>query len=628
MRILAAAIGATLLQQAALAQTLTLEGPYWGDPAAWSGGQLPTSQQDVDATSTCGGSCVSLSIRTLQGAAIQASAGDVDATGRQIGIGPGASLNVASLQASGVTMTGGQLTARGGTIIPGTTTIRSNGTLGASLFTGGGTFQLGDVTFIDGSLELRGTGSMVNPQTGVMAIRNNQTDFDRTGSIDLYFEYSFTNAGVMDFQGPSQLGNFPSPGTAGTSFFNMATGAIEASDPLSLGLPTVIAPQVGNDGRIAVSSGTLRLAGGGRHAGFPVGPAGTSAVLDASGTGVLELLGDHTIAGIGGLPPGQRATVNVTGSGVVQLGGFFTPATMAVESDAVLATSVAQFFQNAPLTVRQGGTALNSGGFYAFDTLAVEDGATLVNQGFMQLAATLENAGVVEIAGAAVVLGQGSYLQSAGRTTIDTAALVDLTIVPGQEGSFQQFDGSTTVDGLLRAGDIAFLGGTVAGSGTIEYVNSLNVDGAVLFGPGLTVRPGNSPGVLTINGNLEAAGAIFDIEIAGRDAGTLFDQLVVNGHANLDGATVNFQFIDGFLPTAGDLFDWLVTSGGAFGLDTATVRFFSDAGTIDGFLESDGRLFINTVTPIPLPPAAWTLGAALLALGSLARRRAASPPPA
>ncbi|MBL8226619.1 MAG: hypothetical protein JNM50_14935 [Chromatiales bacterium] len=621
MRILAAALGATLLPQVALAQTFTLEGPYWGDPSAWDGGQLPTSQENVDATSTCGGNCVSLTIGTPGGAAIQGQARSVDATGRALTIGPGASLNVASLDAASLTMRGGTLTNRGVGpgfgVRPGVTTIQSNGALGASVFSGPGTFTLGDITFVDGSLELRGTGtsSLVNPETGLMTIRNNQTDFDQTGALDLYFESTFDNAGVVDIQGPSQIGSFPSQGGL-VQVYNRSTGTLQASDPLSLGLPTRIFPFVDNAGRIAVSSGTLTLASGGYHEGVPLVPAGSSAQLEASGPGVLELWGSHQIGG---------GTVNITGSGTVQLGGLgaTSPTSLYVGGGAVLGTSSNAFFQNAPLTIQSGGQLLNSGNLYAFDTLTVEAGGGLANQGSMQLAGTFDNTGSVTLSGFGSLSGQGTYLQRDGakftRTTIGSSAALDLTIIAGQEGSFRQEGGTTVVNGLLRAGVVEFLAGTVGGSGTIEYTGGLT--SAVTFGADLTVQPGNSPGILTINGNLDAAGAIFDIEVAGLDPGTLFDQLVVNGDANLDGATVNFRFLDGFLPTPGDTFAWLAVSGFASGLDTLTVSFFSDAGTIGGFLLGDGSLYVDSVTPVPLPPAAWALGSAVLALGAAGRRR-------
>jgi hypothetical protein len=242
-----------------------------------------------------------------------------------------------------------------------------------------------------------------------------------------------------------------------------------------------------------------------------------------------------------------------------------------------------------------------------------------------------ENAGRVRIPGVvdpangiATVVAADEFIQDQqGTPTLGQTP--ELVIDPDGElrvGTFTQLDGDTVVNGLLRGEVVQFLAGTVGGSGIIEYTGSLT--GAVIFGAGLTVQGGNSPGILTINGNLEAAGAIFDIEVAGTDPGTLFDQLVVNGDANLTDATVNFRFIDGFLPTPGDTFDWLVVSGFATGLDTLTVSFFSDLGTVEGFLDGNGRLFVDTVTPIPLPPAAWALGSALLALGGAARRRSAT----
>jgi hypothetical protein len=608
MRILAATVGVTLLQQVALATNLTLEGSYWGDPAAWSGGQLPTTiTQDVNATSTCGGSCESLFVSTPQGAPIQAVAGNVNADGRSVYIGPGASLRVQSLQSTSLTMTGGRLTnTLGGIVSPGTTIIRSNGALGATQFTGAGTFQLGNVTFVDGALELRGTGRLVNPETGLMSIRNNQTDFDRTGSFDLYFEFGFTNAGVVDFQGPSQVGNFPSPNSRGTEFLNTASGTIRASDPLASGLPTRIFPFVDNLGRIEVSSGTLTLVNGGTH-------TGSSAVLEASGNGVLELWSAHQI---------DDGVVNVTGSGTVVVGGSpFSASSLSVGGTATLAISVAGFFQSAPMTVQSGGSVLNTGNFYAFDALAVDGGGTLRNDSFMQLAGTIENAGTVILDGFSLILGDGDYTQTGGSTHIGPSAVMNLTLpLPDEvrEGTFQQQGGTTIVDGLLRAGSVEFLAGTVGGSGIIEYTGSLT--SAVIFGAGLTVQGGNSPGILTINGNLEAAGAIFDIEVGGLEPGTLFDQLVVNGDANLTDATVNFRFLDGFLPTPGDTFNWLAVSGFTSGLDTLTVSFFSDAGTIGGFLLGDGSLYVDSVTPVPLPPAAWALGSAVLALGVVRRR--------
>ena len=51
--------------------------------------------------------------------------------------------------------------------------------------------------------------------------------------------------------------------------------------------------------------------------------------------------------------------------------------------------------------------------------------------------------------------------------------------------------GTTTVNGLLAMEHGAFLSGTLKGSGTVK---------GNIISTGATVKPGNSPGILTING--------------------------------------------------------------------------------------------------------------------------------
>ena len=83
-------------------------------------------------------------------------------------------------------------------------------------------------------------------------------------------------------------------------------------------------------------------------------------------------------------------------------------------------------------------------------------------------------------------------------------------------------------------------GGTLGGVGT--------VNGNVLCSAGGSVSPGNSPGILSINGNLTVNGTLI-MEIAGRGdnmgggpgvAGTDFDQIVVSGSAIISNLSVLF----------------------------------------------------------------------------------------
>ena len=77
-------------------------------------------------------------------------------------------------------------------------------------------------------------------------------------------------------------------------------------------------------------------------------------------------------------------------------------------------------------------------------------------------------------------------------------------------------------------------GATISGSGS---VGNLTVDS------GAFVNPGNSPGILTVNGAYNQAGTLVT-EITGLNAGTQHDQVVVNGAVSLTGS-LNVQFTGG-----------------------------------------------------------------------------------
>jgi hypothetical protein len=71
--------------------------------------------------------------------------------------------------------------------------------------------------------------------------------------------------------------------------------------------------------------------------------------------------------------------------------------------------------------------------------------------------------------------------------------------------------------------------------------------GALTINSGGFVTPGNSPGILTVNGNYSQAG-LYTAEIAGTTAGTGHDQIDVTGTVNLTGATLATLFSGSYSP--------------------------------------------------------------------------------
>lgn len=148
--------------------------------------------------------------------------------------------------------------------------------------------------------------------------------------------------------------------------------------------------------------------------------------------------------------------------------------------------------------------------------------------------------------GDAVFNADASYTVALDRDeTTDTVAINAGTVSI-------DFDGHTltALNGLTVAS-----GATLQGSGTI--IGDVENDG--------TINPGSSPGSVVINGNyLHLPGGKLVIEIGGITPGIDFDQFFVTGDMTLDGMLV-FEFINGYQPQPGDLFDFLhvegVTSG-------------------------------------------------------------------
>ena len=139
-------------------------------------------------------------------------------------------------------------------------------------------------------------------------------------------------------------------------------------------------------------------------------------------------------------------------------------------------------------------------------------------------------------------------------------------------------------DVLTGGGTIDVQAGTLSGGGTVGG----NVDNS-----GGTIAPGNSPGVLTVNGNLNnAAGGTIAMEIEGTDGpgeAQGHDQIQVTGNSTLDG-TLNINpgsgYSDPTVRAARDNFTLISSAGGSTGA-FATVNYNGTALSAD-FTGSNG----------------------------------------
>ena len=195
-------------------------------------------------------------------------------------------------------------------------------------------------------------------------------------------------------------------------------------------------------------------------------------------------------------------------------------------------------------------------------SLRVEDGARVHSQlGILGLGGSITATAYVGGAG----LGQPAYWRVGHDLQVGHA------IGDGSPGAL-----TIAVDGAVSVGEIDAVAGSLvignsgslSGHGTIIAPGGVGVAGGVNNFAG-TVSPGNSPGVLTIEGDYtQGAAGVLAIEIGGLEAGYDYDQLAVTGAVSFaPGAKIRVTFIDSnpddavaetFIPRTGDVFSFLV----------------------------------------------------------------------
>jgi len=220
---------------------------------------------------------------------------------------------------------------------------------------------------------------------------------------------------------------------------------------------------------------------------------------------------------------------------------------------------------------------------------------------------------------------QGAYTLANGNLTVTR----DMYVGCNGTGSFYQSGGSVKVDNNLTIGSTGsydFEGGQLQVTGTLFNNGWLQGSGVIngnVSVTGGTVHPGNSPGVLTINGTYSNTGTLaIDVLKVTRTAvaGTDFSQLKVTGTAAL-GGTLQIDTLPGAVLVAGQEIDILSSAGltGTFASVTGTEAslFYSlrYSGT-DVFLVAEQ----NLNAPVPLPSGLLLLAPGLAGLAALRRR--------
>jgi len=365
-----------------------------------------------------------------------------------------------------------------------------------------------------------------------------------------------------------------------------------------------------------------------------------------SGTGSLTNNGTLSIGSAGSSNPAQLAVndsaqlvnngyLQLTGAGSILVhGGAFTNAAngnmvMTVQSTPQVSVDGSGSFVNQGMVSQFSGdvgvavtnpnltpSITNQGTWtvYAPATLTVQSGLFTNAAG-----ATFNNAGgAVHVLAAGQVVSDGTFTNS-GTVTIDAGASFS------GAGTYTQTAGLTKVYGTLSMPTIYNQGGSFGGSGTVNgsLLDPLDVP-VNFYNQGGMIAPGD-PTRLTIDGNLYFSSGVLDVKIAGVNN---LDQLDVTGITDITGGTLELDFMDGFAPQKGDVYEFLLGNNiGPALFASVIVTGLQPGFQYDLTAGTDGSIDLTAindgVAAVPLPSSVWLLCSGVLLLLFMGRRESA-----
>lgn len=460
---------------------------------------------------------------------------------------------------------------------------------GTNIYTGGTTINAGTLQLGNGET----TGSIAGDVTNnaILAVdRSDTVTFDNvvsgtgalqqngTGTLVLTGTNTFTGGTTIN-AGTLQIGNGATTGSIVGDVINNSVLAVDRSDAPVLsgaisgtgalrqnGTGTFVLTGTNTyTGGTTISAGTLQIGNGGTT-GSIVGAVINNSILAINRSDALTLPGD--ISGTGALQQ--------NGAGVTTLAGAasYVGAT-AVNAGALLANAANRFSARSAVTVAAG-AVLDANGFN--QTIASLAGAGTVALGAGRL--TLANAASTTFSGA--VAGSGGLTLAAGTQTLSgVSTYTGATAING---------GTLIVTGSIAAssGVTVAAGATVGGSGRLP---SMTVHG--------TLSPGNSPGTLTVNGNLVLGpGSLYLAEVQG----AVSDRINVTGTAALAGTLRLVPLGGAYLFSAS--YTLLSAAGGlgstTFGTVDATGLFGDGVTTNIGYTGTEVLLSLAPKALVPI----------------------------
>jgi autotransporter-associated beta strand protein len=300
----------------------------------------------------------------------------------------------------------------------------------------------------------------------------------------------------------------------------------------------------GAGGLTKIGAGTLTLSAANTYAGGSTINAGVLAVASDANLGSSAgglAFGGGTLQFLSGFTSSRAVTLNA-GSGTFDTNGNAAALTGAISGSGGLTKIGTGTLTLGGSNTYSGATASNVGtlqagavnAFSPFSAFAIASGAALDLGGFNQSIGSLAGAGSVILGSARLTAGSdntsttfsGTLSGTGGLTKIGAGALT-LAGNSTYSGATMINAGKLIVNGSIASSPVTVnAGGTLAGTGTV---------GATTIMSGGALAPGNSPGTITVQGNLAfQSGALYLVQVTP----SLASSTSVTGTASLAGTVI------------------------------------------------------------------------------------------
>jgi len=515
--------------------------------------------------------------------------------------------NAGMLSVAGGTFSGGTLHGLGaGSRLGGNGTLQNVALTGQLNLTGGTTLES---VLSTAQLILAGGNSVTTRGTLTNEGSLTVTGSGNTGTAAIYLASDTTLAG----SGNTVLTD------ANYSYVGGA-GVLKVSQGHTLRGSGYIAASLANQGKV-IADGMLSV-----NAASGKTFDNSGGLVQVADAGLLSLSGATLSGGtVQGLGAGSRiggggTFQNVTLQGTFQIAAnnplnladtVTNHGTLTIKGSANTGAAVVHLAGNTTLG-GSGSTVLTDANYSTISgngALTIAQGHTLTGTGYVTT--KLTNQGTVQVGSNDVLTVTGGSLLNQGQLLVSANGTLNAGTVTS--GYVQDsVSAVTTVDGLLQARSFQLEAGTLKGSGTIQ-ADVTNLGG--------TIAAGNSPGTLSVDGNLTlGADSLLVVEVAGLLQGVQYDWLKVAGNVTL-GGSLQFDF-GSYKPKIGETYNFLTSGNGFIGGTFANA--LSNGYELTLNYGSNGIIAkVSSVSAVPEPATYGLMMLGLGVLGAYARRRRA-----